>query len=79
MSLTHRRTVVRPLLRAFCLVSLAFGFWQYASHPAQAADSQASAKPLDPGTLFDQLDTEHKGFLMAEQIPAEKRGGRLPE
>lgn len=65
---------MRHVLQAFCLLSAACGLCLIASHSAQAADSQASAKPVDPGTLFDRLDTQHKGVLSADQISTENQG-----
>ena len=64
---------MRRVLQALCVLTVGFGLCQVPSFYAHAADSQPSAKAIDPGDLFDRLDTEHKGVLSASQIPEDKR------
>lgn len=64
---------MRRVLQALCILVVGCGLCHLWTSRARAAETQQSAKPQDPGVLFDRLDTDHKGVLSAEQIPADKR------
>lgn len=65
---------MRRVAQALSVVALACGLCLVWSYSAKAADPQNAAKPIDPGALFDTLDTNHTGVLSADKIPEDKRG-----
>jgi Ca2+-binding EF-hand superfamily protein len=68
---------MRRVLQALGVLAIGFGFCQARSFPARAAGPQnapqEATKAVDPGVLFDRLDTNHAGVLSADKIPADKR------
>ena len=63
---------MRRVVQAFGMLAVACGFW-LASGTSLFAAEKASVGAIDPGALFDKLDTDHSGVLTTDKIPADKR------